>query len=303
MIISFDIGGSAIKGGIARSENDITPLDRHPTPIDDFAAFVGVLRKIIEEAGEKPKRLSFSIAGVVDPDTQRLTCANIPCIHGRNFAADIEAELGIPVLVANDADCFAMAEAGLGAGRGHRIVLGVILGTGVGGGVIANGRLINEAGGFAGEWGHGPIVALRAGHPPVEIPHYACGCGQKGCVDSVGGARGMERLHKTLHDIDLSSREIIDDWLRGEEMATRTIDVYIDLVASPLALTINITGATIVPVAGGLSNVEPLLLELDKTVRERILRKFDRRVVVRSECRVEPGLIGAALLGLRADAE
>ncbi|KRB51940.1 N-acetylglucosamine kinase [Rhizobium sp. Root708] len=303
MIISFDIGGSAIKGGIARSENDITPLDRYPTPTDDFAAFVGVLRKIIEETGEKPTRLAFSIAGVVDPDTQRLTCANIPCIHGRNFAADIEAELGIPVIVANDADCFAMAEAGLGAGRGHRIVLGVILGTGVGGGVIANGRLINEAGGFAGEWGHGPIVALRAGHPPVEIPHYACGCGQKGCVDSVGGARGMERLHKTLHDIDLSSREIIDDWLRGEEKATRTIDVYIDLVASPLALTINITGATIVPVAGGLSNVEPLLLELDKAVRERILRKFDRRVVVRSECRVEPGLIGAALVGLRADAE
>ncbi|OCJ02566.1 N-acetylglucosamine kinase [Rhizobium sp. AC44/96] len=303
MIISFDIGGSAIKGGIARSETDITPLGRHPTPVDDFAAFIATLRAIIAETGEQPTRLSFSIAGVVDPDTQRLTCANIPCIHGRNLAADLEAEFGLPVLIANDADCFAMAEAGLGAGRGHRIVLGAILGTGVGGGVAANGRLINEAGGFAGEWGHGSIVALRAGNPPVEIPHFQCGCGQKGCVDTIGGARGVERLHQTLHDLDFSSQEIIDQWLKGEEKATRTMDVYVDLVASPLALTINITGATIVPVAGGLSNVEPLLAELDKAVRQRILRKFDRPIVVRSECRVEPGLIGAALLGLRAEAD
>jgi N-acetylglucosamine kinase len=81
------------------------------------------------------------------------------------------------------------------------------------------------------------------------------------------------------------------------------MDVFIDLLASPLALTINITGATIVPVAGGLSNVEQLLQELDRTVRQRILRKFDRPLVVRSECRVEPGLIGAALLGLKAEAE
>ena len=104
------------------------------------------------------------------------------------------------------------------------------------------------------------------------------------------------------HDLDLSSEEIIAQWQRGEEKATRTIDVYVDLVASPLALTINITGATIVPVGGGLSNVEPLLAELDHAVRARILRKFDRPLVVRSQCRIEPGLIGAALLGLKAEA-
>ncbi|CCM77421.1 ROK family protein [Rhizobium mesoamericanum] len=302
MIISFDIGGSAIKGGMAHSEADITPLGRRPTPKDDFSAFISTLSAIIAETGEQPTRLAFSIAGVVDPDTQKLTCANIPCIHGRNLAADLEAELGLPVLIANDADCFAMAEADLGAGRGHRIVLGAILGTGVGGGIVADGRLINAAGGFAGEWGHGPALASYAGNPPVAIPAYPCGCGQKGCVDTVGGARGLERLHKTLHGADLSSQEIIDDWLKGEAGAARTIDVFVDLVASPLALTVNITGATIVPVGGGLSNVEPLLAELDKAVRQRILRKFHRPLVVRSECRVEPGLIGAALLGLKAEA-
>jgi len=302
MIISFDIGGSAIKGGIARSEADITPMGRKPTPKDDFTAFVETIRSFIAESGERPSRVALSIAGVVDPDTKRLTCANIPCIHGRDLAADLQAELGLPVLIANDADCFAMAEAELGAGRGHRIVLGAILGTGVGGGLVSDGRLINASGGFAGEWGHGPIIASEAGNPPVRIPAYPCGCGQKGCVDTVGGARGLERLHKTLHDLDFSSEEIITQWQQGDKKATRTIDVYTDLVASPLALTVNITGATIVPVGGGLSNVEPLLAELDKAVRQRILRKFDRPLVVRSECRVEPGLIGAAILGLKAEA-
>ncbi|EJK80602.1 ROK family protein [Rhizobium rhizogenes] len=299
MIVSFDIGGTAIKGGIARSVTDITPLARRPTPKDDFGEFVATLRAVIAEAGEKPDCLSFSIAGVVDPDTQALTCANIPCIHGRRLAAELEAELGYPVLIANDADCFAMAEAMSGAGRGHRIVLGAILGTGVGGGLVADGRLVNAAGGFAGEWGHGPIIASFAGNPPVAIPAYPCGCGQKGCVDTVGGARGVERLHKTLHGLEFSSEEIIGQWLEGDANAARTIEVLVDLVASPLALTVNITGATIVPVGGGLSNVEPLLERLDAAVRTRILRKFDRPLVVPSECKLEPGLIGAALLGLK----
>ncbi|WP_112800452.1 ROK family protein [Rhizobium sp. SYY.PMSO] len=303
MIVSFDIGGSAIKGGIARSMADIVPLARRPTPKHDFAGFVAVLRDVIAEAGGKPDCLSLSIAGVVDPDTQALICANIPCIHDRRLAADLEAELGYPVLIANDADCFAMAEAMSGAGRGHRIVFGAILGTGVGGGLVADGRLVNAAGGFAGEWGHGPIIASSAGNPPVAVPAYACGCGQKGCVDTVGGARGIERLHRTLHGLEFSSEKIIDEWLKGDERAERTIDVMVDLVASPLALAINITGATIVPVGGGLSNVEPLLARLDEAVRGRILRKFGRPLVVPSQCRPEPGLIGAALLGLQYTGE
>ncbi|MET0747328.1 MAG: ROK family protein [Rhizobium sp.] len=299
MIVSFDIGGSAIKGGFAHSETEITPLPRRATPGQDFEAFVAVLRDIIAEAPEKPEGLALSIAGVVDPDSQALTCANIPCIHGRQLAADLEAAFGLPVLIANDADCFAMAEAISGAGRGHRIVFGAILGTGVGGGLVADGRLVNASGGFAGEWGHGPIIAAFAGAPPVAIPAYACGCGQVRCVDTIGGARGMERLHLLLHERAMASEEIIGHWLAGDAAATATLDVYVDLVAPPLALTINITGATIVPVGGGLSNVAPLLARLDLAVRSRILRKFDRPLIVPSQCRIEPGLIGAALLGLR----
>ncbi len=299
MIICFDIGGSAIKGAIAFSVEDIRPVARQATPGHDFDAFVGVLRSAFLPGAGTPDCVSISIAGVTDPETGILTCANIPCIHGRNIKADLERELGLPVTIANDADCFALAEANIGAGKGYRIVLGIILGTGVGGGVVVDGHLINQDGGFAGEWGHGPAAAEHAGNPPVAVPVYSCGCGQNRCVDSVGGARGMERLHEHYHGQRLTSVEITDGWLAGDVACSRTIDIFVDLLASPLAVSINIVGAAIVPVGGGLSNCEPLLNSIDSAVRKRVLRKFDRPVVVPSVCRVEPGLIGAALLGMQ----
>lgn len=300
MIACFDIGGSAIKAAFARTADEIVTLSREVTPLQSFDDFVSVMKNAIDGLPERPERIAISITGVIDPETHRITCANIPCIDGRNLADDLSEKLGLPVLIANDADCFALAEAGLGAGRGHRIVLGAIFGTGIGGGLVVDGRLINADGGFAGEWGHGPAVAFRAGNPPVEIPHFDCGCGQRGCVDSVGAARGMERLHKLLHDVSLTSAQITARWEEGDIDAARTIDVLVDLVSSPLALTINITGATIVPTGGGLSKVPALIEMIDRTVRTRTLRRFERPLVVPGELQIEPGLIGAALLGLGA---
>ncbi|WP_331372855.1 ROK family protein [Sinorhizobium chiapasense] len=297
MIICFDIGGSAIKGAITHSPERIFPLPRRTTPLSDFRRFVATLESVLDEAGGLPESVAISITGVIDPQTRRIKCANIPCIDGRELAAELEAALHLPVVIANDADCFALAEAGIGAGRDHRIVFGAILGTGVGGGLVVDGKLINADGGFAGEWGHAPALASEAGHPPIAIPIFDCGCGQRGCVDTVGGARGLERLHTTVHDTSLSSHEVIDAWQNGNDEAARTIDIFVDLISSPLALVVNITGATIVPVGGGLSNSEALLAEIDGAVRGRILRRFDRPLVVRGECRLEPGLIGAALLG------
>lgn len=300
MIVCFDIGGTAIKGAVAFSAEDIRPFPRRPTPIHDFDAFVATLAEVIAAADGTPDCVAISIAGVIDPDTAKAVVANIPCIHGRKLQAELEAALGLRVIIANDADCFVLAEAGIGAGRGHRVVFGVILGTGVGGGLVIDGRLINSDGGFAGEWGHGPIQPQEAGTPPVRVPRFACGCGQTGCIDAIGSARGLEKLHFELHRETLSSEAIITAWQAGETSAARTINVYLDIVADPLALVVNVTGTTIVPVGGGLSNVPALLSEIDLAVRRRILRRFDRPLVVPAECRVEPGLIGAAVLGLTA---
>ncbi|MDQ0456446.1 ROK family protein [Rhizobium paknamense] len=302
MIVCFDIGGTAIKGALAFSPDDIRPLPRLPTPTQDFAAFVSALQSVIDQADEKPDCVAISICGIIDPDTQNTVVANIPCIHGRPLKQDLETALGLPVLIANDADCFVLAEAGLGAARGHRVVFGIILGTGVGGGLVIDGSLINADGGFAGEWGHGPIAATLAGNPPAAIPRFACGCGQAGCIDATCSARGLERLHQHLHGEARTSESIVERWTEGDSAASRTIDVFVDIIAAPLALTVNLTGATIIPVAGGLSNATGLVASIDQAVRRRILRQFQRPLVVPAECRIEPGLMGAALLGLKTSA-
>lgn len=301
MIVCFDIGGTAIKGALAMSPEDIRPFPRKPTPIHDFDAFVATLASVIAEAesvaGERSACIAISIAGVIDPDTTNAVVANIPCIHGRPLQADLATALGLPVIIANDADCFVLAEAGIGAARGHRVVFGVILGTGVGGGLVIDGKLINESG-FAGEWGHGPIQPTEAGTPPIHVPRFRCGCGQIGCIDAICSARGLEKLHRHIHAEQLTSEEIITNWQAGDAKAERTIDVYVDILADPLSVVVNVTGTTILPVGGGLSNVPELLARIDTTLRKRILRKFKSPIVVQAACGVEPGLIGAAILGL-----
>jgi N-acetylglucosamine kinase len=306
MITCIDIGGSAIKSAVARSFSDITPIDRVPTPLHDFDAFVSTIAS--QRAGapvEARSTVAISITGVVDPASGRITCANIPCVDGRLLTGELSERIGCRVMIANDADCFALAEAVEGAGLGHRIVFGAILGTGVGGGLVVDGRIVTGPGGYAGEWGHGPIAATRVGDPPIEIPRLACGCGLSGCLDTLGGARGLERLHHQIHGhvagIEADSTAIIKAWLNGDTQAARTIDCYVDLVSAPLALVVNAVGAGIVPVGGGLARVPRLIERLDAMVRQRILRRTDAPLVVPSILPIEAGLIGAAILGLRDD--
>lgn len=302
----FDIGGSTIKaalahGGGADPVTGLTPLGRQPTPLNDLGDFAAAIEKQVElHAPDPALPISISITGVIDPETGILTCANIPCVDGIALADRLAERLGRPVQVNNDAACFTIAEARRGAGRGYPIVFGAILGTGVGGGLVINGRLVQGAGGFAGEWGHGPIAATLAGDPPVDIPRFACGCGQKGCVDTIGGARGLERLHTHLHGKTLTSREIIDQWNAGHQWAERTVEVFVDLVSAPLATVVNIVGAHIVPVGGGLARAENLIERIDEEVRKKTLYRFDRPLVVRGDCQVEPGLVGAALIATGA---
>ena len=299
MIVCFDIGGTAIKGAIVRTPDHVVPLPRVPTPRDDFAAFVAALKSVIAQSPVSPACVSMSITGIINPANGQAIVANIPCLHGRPLQQDLEQALGLPVLISNDADCFTLAEAVAGAGRGHRVVFGIILGTGVGGGITIDGQLINKDGGYAGEWGHGPVAATQAGDPPLTLPRFACGCGLEGCLDPICSARGLERLHHHFHDINTTAEDILTLWQDGEPRAVRSLNVYLDLIASPLALLINVIGATIIPVGGGLSNVPALISAIDDQVRQRILLKPPRPIVVPAENKVEPGLVGAAILGAR----
>ncbi len=168
MITCLDIGGSAIKAAVARSATAIEALARVRTPTEDFDGFVEAVRAMLAYSpAEAGSTVAIAITGVIDPKSGRMKCANIPCIDGRDLARELQMNLGRPVVIGNDADCFALAEAMAGAGRGHEIVFGAILGTGVGGGLVIGGKIITGPGGYAGEWGHAPVAATQAGQPPV----------------------------------------------------------------------------------------------------------------------------------------
>ncbi len=289
MILCFDIGGSRIKAGRAGDDGAVVTLGAVPTPRDGFTDFVQALRGF---AGAWTQGIAISIAGAVDPDSGRIRVANIPCLNGRDLSAELGRALQRPVWVFNDADCFALAEAGRGAGRGHRNVFGVILGTGVGGGLVIDGRILAGAGGYAGEWGHGPVAN------GALAPWFPCGCGLSGCLDTIGGARGLERLHRHLHGADLGSVALLEAWAAGDAAAAQTVALWRDLLAGPLAMVLNAVGSSIVPVGGGLANVPALIALLDGAVRANLLRRTDRPLLVPAALRVEPGLVGAALAGL-----
>ncbi|WP_172293698.1 ROK family protein [Pseudoruegeria sp. HB172150] len=298
MIVCFDIGGSAIKAAWATSPNSVRPTSRRPTPVDDFDAFVAALRDGIAEAGSRPESVAISIAGVVDPKTLEATVANIPCLTGRRIQPELTAALGLPVRIANDADCFALAEATVGAGIGHEVVFGAILGTGVGGGLVANGRLVATLG-YAGEWGHGPVAARMLNCLDAPLPVYRCGCGLDGCLDAICSARGIERLYRHLTGTDLDSTAVLRAWHAGDDGAALTVTAWLELLSGPLAMVINVTGATVVPVGGGLSNDPALISALDAATRPLTLAKPTEPLVVPAACRTEPGLIGAAILALQ----
>jgi N-acetylglucosamine kinase len=295
MITVFDIGGSRLKAARSDQAGQVAPLGAVDTPGADLVAFRQAIAGFLDPA---TRAIALSVAGCVDPATDRMRCANIPCIDGLALAPALAAALGLPVTIVNDADAFALAEAASGAGQGHRVVFGIILGTGVGGGVVIGGRALTGPGGFAGEWGHGPVANLRPrGH---DLPAFACGCGQAGCLDTLGGARGMERLHDALTGQPIGAREIEARWLAGNAAATETVAVWADLISGPLAMMINTLGATIVPVGGGLGKSAALVAELDRWVRDRTLHRFSAPLLVQARHRIEPGLIGASLAGWQA---
>lgn len=300
MIYCFDIGGSYISLGTASTDvavtGALTRVGRVPTPARDRAAFVQALAGLIDQApGPEDAPVALALAGDIDPATGLASCANIPCLTGTPLVADLTAALGRPVVVGNDAACFVLAEATVGAARGQDTVFGIILGTGVGGGLVVDGRLVPGA----GEWGHGPVVKQVAGDPSVTLARLPCGCGQAGCVDTIGGARGLERLHHALYGVRLDSQALTAAWHAGDRDAARTMDIYVDLVADPLAVVVNAVGAGLVPVGGGLSSDAALVSALDQAVRARILRRTRGALLVPTALGGAAGMLGAAILGAR----
>lgn len=278
MILCFDIGGARIKAALS-SGGEMRSLGAVTIPAHDLDAFVAAVQSFAQPGLDG---IAVSIAGAVDSETNIAKIANIPCLNGKDVAAVFTGAFGVQALILNDADCFALAEAAQGAGRGAARVFAIVLGSGVGGGLVLNGAV--QVG--AGEWGHGPIL---------QDPALPCGCGQTGCLDTIGGARGLERLHLFMTGEAQTATAIVAAWQQAG--AHPTIARWLDLVSGPLAMAINLTGAEIVPVGGGLANAVPLIAALDAAVRARILRRTPAPIVVCAQISADAGLIGAAIAG------
>ncbi len=294
MQLCADVGGSFVDIAAFDDAGAIGWRRKVPTPVGDWAAFVTVFADAL--AVTKGDRVSIATAGLVDPLSGIVTSANIRCIDGRRLADELARALAVPVRIVNDADAFVLAEAARGVAIGHDRVFGIILGTGVGGGLVERGRIVSGAGGIGGEWGHGQVVQ-ESRIAPGANPVFPCGCGLVGCLDTIGSARGLERLHRFLHGVDAASIAITEGAKAGERRAAATVDYWCDLVGGPLAMLLHAVSATIVPVGGGLANATALIAALDARVRANLLVPAATPVVVPGRLGEDAGLIGAFVAG------
>jgi len=256
MRIGIDLGGTKIEAiALSPAGQEITRV-RVTTPrdyaasLDAIVALVGELERAAGAAGT----VGVGIPGTVVPRTGLVKNANSTWLNGRPLERDLEGRLGRPVRVMNDANCFALSEATDGAAAGAEVVFGVILGTGVGGGIVVDGRCLSGANLIAGEWGHNPLPWLT----PDEQPGPPCYCGKRGCVEVWLSGPGFERDHAQHAGVTLSGQEIVGAAARGDAAAAATLARYHDRLSRALASLINVLDPDVVVLGGGMSNIAGL---------------------------------------------
>jgi fructokinase len=257
MRIGIDLGGTKIEGLVLDKGGVERERLRVPTPAssyeEDVAAIVELIAELERRAGA---RCTVGIAhpGAISPATGLVKNANSTRLNGRPLKTDLERRLGREVRLANDANCFAVSEASDGAAAGCSIVFGVILGTGVGGGVVIDGRPLTGAQAIAGEWGHNPLPLPGDN----ERPGPRCYCGRTGCIETwLSGPRLQgqfeERTGRSLRATDIALAA-----LAGDAEAARHMELYCDRLARALAGIINILDPHAIVLGGGLSRMTQL---------------------------------------------
>ena len=218
----IDLGGTKIEGVILdpTRPGEATYRLRLPTEAaQGYAHIVAQIERVVAQlevasGSRRPARIGVGTPGATEPSTGRLKNSNTTCLNGQPLGADLTRALGVEAVLANDANCCALAEATLGAGRGRRVVMGLILGTGVGGGIVVDGRVLEGRHGIAGEWGHNPIVGEST----------SCYCGRRGCVETVISGPALERFYRDQGGEDLRLPEIVRRARAGEALARATVE-------------------------------------------------------------------------------
>lgn len=272
--IGIDLGGTKIEGALLHEDGSLHPRIRVATPEGDYDATLAAIAGLVAELSVRnaAEPVGICTPGAISPATGLLRNSNSVCLNGRALREDLQARLKRPVRIANDADCLALSEASDGAGAGAASVFGVILGTGTGGGIVIDGRLLQGPNAIAGEWGHNPLPWPQ----PAELPGPACYCGKNGCIETFLSGPGLARDYARGVD----ARAVAAAAACGDADAVQAMQRYHDRLARSLAGVINILDPEVIVVGGGLGQISSLYTELPRnlpryvfsdTLRTRIL--------------------------------
>lgn len=254
MRIGIDLGGTKIELVVLDGDGGVRWRKRVPTPRDDYRATLAAITALVAEAeAAVGARASVGIGtpGSPSPRDGRIRNANSTCLNGQRLQDDLEAALGRPLRLANDANCLAVSEAADGAGAGARTVFAAILGTGVGGGIVVEGRLLVGANAVAGEWGHNPLPLPAA----ADLPLPACYCGRAGCIEAYLSGPGMAADHLRHAGEALDASTIAARAAAGDAACDATLARYEARLARALAGVINLLDPEVIVLGGGLSRI------------------------------------------------
>jgi fructokinase len=289
--IGVDVGGTKIEAAAFSVDGACAARERIATPrayrdlLQAIAALVGRVKAPLDG----PASIGVGHPGSISPQTGRIRNANSTWLNDQAFDRDLESVLGQGVRLANDADCFALSEAVDGAGAGERIVFGVILGTGVGGGVVVDGRLLDGAQRIAGEWGHNPLPWLRE----EEFPGSQCWCGRRGCIETWLSGPGFALAHEARTKQKLTAEEIFAG--DSPDLQSSVAD-YVDRLARALASVLNVIDANVVILGGGVSNAPDLPSSVQDKLGDYLFSDVTRTRVLRHRHGDSSGVRGAAWL-------
>ena len=299
MRIGIDLGGTKIEVIALSGAGEVMERRRRPSPRGDYQATLQAVAELVRETEAKLGRsgsVGIGIPGAVSPATGLVKNANSTWLIGKPFQADLVAALGRPIRMDNDANCFAVSEAVDGAGAGAKVVFGVILGTGVGGGIAIDGRPLAGRSAIAGEWGHNPLPWPR----DLERPGPPCYCGRRGCIETFLSGTGL--LHDYLaHGGTADKAEAVAERAAAgpngaEPLARAALERYQDRLARGLATVINLLDPDVIVLGGGLSNLHGLYESLPARVAAQVFSDQCDTPIVPARFGDSSGVRGAAWL-------
>jgi len=301
MHYGFDIGGSKIALGVFDTSRQLQWEKRIPTPKESYDAFLEAVIGLVVEADERFQcrgTVGIGIPGMPETQGGLLYAANVPAASGKPLRADLSRLLDRDVRLDNDANCFAISEAWDDEFTQYPLVMGLILGTGVGGGIVQNGKSITGHSYITGEFGHIrlPIDALEV--VGRDFPLTRCGCGQLGCIENYLSGRGFAWLYNHFYQQSLTSPEIVALWQQGDANAREHVERYLDLLAVCLGNILTIVDPDLVVLGGGLSNFSAIADGLAHRLPRHLLPVARPPRIERARHGDAGGMRGAAFLHL-----